>query len=80
MIKARLKTASVRELLLRRGLSQNNFAQRIAVTRGYCSQLLQGKRCPSPQVRTEIMRELNQPFDVVFEIVPSQSASHGTAS
>ena len=43
MVKARLKTETVREILLRRGLSQNNFAQRIAVTRGYCSQLLQGK-------------------------------------
>ena len=57
MVKARMKTEHVRELLLRRNLSQNNFARRIAVTGGYCSQLLRGERCPSPKVRQDILRD-----------------------
>lgn len=76
MVKARLKSDHVRQMLLKRSLSQGNFAKKIAVTSAYCSQLLSGNRCPSPNVRARIMDELKAQFDEVFEIVHPQSANY----
>ncbi len=75
MFKAKLKAGYVRELLLRRNLSQGNFASRITVTGGYCSQLMNGNRCPSPRVRERILRELRADFEEVFEVIQPQEAS-----
>lgn len=69
MLRVRLKANLVREMLARRSLSQSNFASRIMVTGGYCSQLMSGDRCPSPKVRVKILKELKADFEDVFEIV-----------
>ncbi len=76
MVRAKLKSNDVRQMLLKRSLSQGNFARKIAVTSAYCSQLLSGDRCPSPDVRARIMEELKAQFDDVFEIVHPQAADY----
>lgn len=39
----------IREIFESSGLNQSHFAKSIEITRAYCSQLLSGKRTPSPK-------------------------------
>lgn len=69
MIRARLKTNTITNILLRKNLSQNWLAERLGITSGYMSQVLSGSRNPSPQLRQRIMDwqpELD--FDELFEV------------
>lgn len=67
-MKIRVKAAKVRELLARRNLSQNALAGRLKITSGYCSQLMNGGRTPSPLVRERMMRILSAEFDDLFQL------------
>lgn len=67
MIRARIRSDRLKDILLRRNISQNTLAQRLRISSGYCSQLLSGVRCPSPRLRNRLMRELKEDFDALFE-------------
>lgn len=75
-MKAKLKTGRVREILLRRSISQNCLALRLKISSGYCSQLLSGTRTPSPRLRQRLMKELKEDFDALFEPISTQEAAH----
>ncbi len=68
MLKVKLKKEKVERLMIRRNLSQNSLAKRIEVSSGYMSQLMNGIRCASPQVRTKLQHTFNRGFDELFEI------------
>lgn len=74
MMRAKVKTLQVKEILLRRGISQNGLAMRLKITSGYCSQLLNGTRCPSPTLRHQLLKVLGEDFDTLFEIVDRPQA------
>lgn len=66
-IKVKLRGEQVQMILARKNLSQNWLAQRIGTSSGYMSQLMNGKRCPSPQMRQTIQEVLKEPeFDKLF--------------
>lgn len=68
-MRARLKREIVEVYLLRRNLSQNWLARRLDISSGYISQLLTGRRSPSPRLRARIMEYFkDHDFDDLFEI------------
>ena len=75
-LKAKLKTGRVREILLRRSISQNYLAGRLKISSGYCSQLLSGTRTPSPRLRVKLMKELKEDFDALFEPMTTPEEPH----
>lgn len=76
MIKTKIKVERVKEILLRRNITQNNLASRLGISSGYCSQLLSGRRCPSPSLRARLMHELKTDFDALFEPINVQEEAH----
>jgi transcriptional regulator with XRE-family HTH domain len=65
----RLKATRVRRILARKNLSQNSFANHIGTTSGYISQLLNGVRNPSPEMRLKILGALPpHRFDDLFTL------------
>ena len=66
----RIRTRELRNILLRKNLSQNWLAGRLEVSSGYMSQLLRGSRHPSPALRQRILANfLGSSFDDLFEII-----------
>lgn len=79
-MKARLNTERVREILLRRSISQNCLAAKLKISSGYCSQLLSGTRTPSPRLRARLMKELKEDFDTLFDPISTQEQTHAKAA
>ena len=76
--KVKLKPESVWELLEQRGMSQNELARRCRITSGHLSHLMNGKRCPSQQVRRRLQQVLEvSNFDDLFTIVPPEVCDGG---
>lgn len=75
-MRAKLRTERVRDILLRRNISQNNLASRLSISSGYCSQLLAGTRYPSPRLRSRLQQELKEDFDALFEAIADAEANH----
>lgn len=70
-MKVALKSKAIREVMAKKNQSQNGLAVRIGASSGYMSQLMNGTRHPSPELRKKIMAALKiATFDEVFEIVP----------
>ena len=70
-MKVALKSKAIREIMAKKNQSQNGLAGRIGASSGYMSQLMNGTRHPSPELRKKIMAALKiASFDEVFEIVP----------
>ena len=74
-LKAKLKTGYFETLLMKSGLSANQFSKNAGLSSGYMTQLMRHNQKPSPQTRKKIMNCLNriasiQPveFDDLFEI------------
>ena len=68
-MKVNLKTKFIRRKLIKKNMSQNWLALRIGVSSGYMSQLMDGSRHPSPNVRQkflDVFPECN--FDDLFLI------------
>ena len=61
----------VRTRLRERGISQNRLAQKVCLSRGYLSQLLNRQRFPRRAVQERLMRELrvSDPGEL-FEVLP----------
>ncbi len=77
--RVRLKPETVWRCLNRLNLSQNKLALRVGISSGYLSQLMTGTRCPSAEVRVELMEALGvTEFDELFilEIVSSSDAEN----
>ena len=67
--KARLKPEPVWELITRRNMSQNELARRSDISSGYLSQLISGRKNPSPDVRKRIQAALEvDQFDELFDL------------
>ena len=54
----RLNARTVWDLLDRTNVSQNELAQAVGTTSGYLSQLISGKRYPSPRMRRRLQETL----------------------
>ena len=68
-MKVRIKTENIRKILARKNLSQNWLAFRTRTTSGYMSQMITGKRNPSPQMRNRILQVLKDcEFEDLFRL------------
>jgi transcriptional regulator with XRE-family HTH domain len=68
-MKVKLKAEAIHRILARKNLSQNWLAQRIGTNSGYMSQMLAGKRNPSPEMRRKILDVLKDyKFDDLFTL------------
>ena len=54
------------DLLHRRNMTKNELASRTGLATGYLSQLLNGKRNPSPATRQRLQEVLGAEFDELF--------------
>lgn len=67
--KAKLRAEPVWELITRRNMSQNELARRSEISSGYLSQLISGRKNPSPDVRKRIQAALEvDQFDDLFDL------------
>jgi len=68
-MKVRIRTANIRKILARKNMSQNWLAFRTRTTSGYMSQMITGKRNPSPQMRQKILQVLKDcEFEDLFKL------------
>ena len=66
-LRTRLRAEVVWEYLTRHNLSQNAFARRLGIDPGYFSQMMNGRRFPSPEMRARLMVALAiSEFDDLF--------------
>lgn len=79
-MKTKLRANRVKEILLRRNLSQNGLAIRLCISSGYCSQLLSGSRYPSPSIRKRLLKVLAEDFDTLFEMITTSEDTHAQAA
>lgn len=67
--RVRIKTTAVYVQLDRLHMSQSDLARKAGLTPGYVSQVISGKRTPSPAVRQRIQDALAvDDFDELFEL------------
>ena len=67
--RVRIKIDTVYEILDRLHMSQSDLARKADLTPGYVSQVMSGKRTPSPHVRRRIQEALGiDDFDELFEL------------
>ena len=73
--RVRIKVIAVYAQLDRLHMSQSDLARKAGLTTGYVSQVISGKRTPSPAVRQRIQDALGvDDFDELFEL----EVAHGT--
>jgi DNA-binding XRE family transcriptional regulator len=69
VMKANLRSETIKRILLRKNKTQNWLAHRLEISTGYMSQLMEGTRNPSPKLREKIMNYLpDLGFDDLFEM------------
>ncbi len=70
MVKVSLKSDKVYRYLAEKGLSQNSLAMNLGISSGYISQLLSGKRFPSPHMRNRLLKRFKgYRYEDLFEII-----------
>ncbi len=80
MVKVLFKTSAFEKLLAKKNKSQNWLALNLRISSGYMSQLMQGSRCPSPELRERILKVFgDSEFDDIFRIETSDSNVKGVA-
>jgi len=68
-MKVALKKDNIRKILAQRNISQNWLAFRVGTTSGYISQMITGKRNPSPKMRKKILKVLKgYEFEDLFKL------------
>jgi predicted permease len=68
-VRLRLKHKRLLDLLAASGLSQNNWALRVGLSRGHWSEIVNGKHpYPSPKTRLRMVEALGAPVEELFEI------------
>jgi transcriptional regulator with XRE-family HTH domain len=65
-----LKAEVLKQYIVRTMPSQNMFARKIRISRGYLSQLLSGQRNASGVVRQRLLEATGMQFDELFEFCP----------
>ena len=60
-------TETVRKDILKRGMNMRQFAERVDITQHYWSNIMNGKRYPSPAVAKRIADEIRKPIQEVFD-------------
>ncbi len=69
-MKARLKHRRLSQELLKRNISQNRWAQKLGLSRGHLSMLVNGRRpYPSAKTRLRLLQGTGLNFDDLFELV-----------
>ena len=56
--RVKLRPVPVWELITERNMSQNELARKVGISSGYLSQLISGRKCPSPEVRRKLQAAL----------------------
>ena len=65
--RVKLKPEPVWEQIARRNMSQNELARRSKISSGYLSQLISGRKSPSPEVRKRLQAVLGvSQFEEIF--------------
>ncbi len=54
-LKAKMNYRTVYRFLLQENISQNELAERLGISSGYMSQLVNGRRYPSPRLRKKML-------------------------
>ena len=73
--RVRIKVDAVYDILDRLHMSQSDLARKAGLSTGYVSQVISGKRVPSPPVRQKIQRALGvDDFDELFELEVTHDA------
>lgn len=68
MLKVKVNSRKIREIILKKNLSQNNIAKRMGISSAYMAQLLNGERCPSPVTRQKFQDYFKDcSFDELFK-------------
>lgn len=81
LMKVQIKADRIREIIARRNMSQNRLAQRLGTTSGYLSQLINGKRYPSPKMRENLLKVLDgYDFDELFILLDHENQSLETTN
>ncbi|PPA70183.1 helix-turn-helix domain-containing protein [Jeotgalibacillus proteolyticus] len=62
----KIKQGSVRLLIAKKGMSHRDFAKSIGISHSYLSQLVNGKRKPSPSTAGKIALGLNVDLSEIF--------------
>ncbi|MGH1364217.1 MAG: helix-turn-helix domain-containing protein [Calditrichia bacterium] len=79
-MKVQLKAENIRELMARKNLSQNGLAIKLNTSSGYISQLLNGIRYPSPEMRKKFQMVFKDAdFDDLFLLMnkkPTKKQKH----
>lgn len=66
-VRVRVRALGVWDHLARQNLSQNDLGRRIGITSGYFSQLINGVRFPSPELRRLLLEALpSTTFEELF--------------
>ena len=60
-------TETVRKDILKRGMNMRQFAERVDITQHYWSNIMNGKRYPSPAVAKRIADEIGKSTQEVFD-------------
>jgi transcriptional regulator with XRE-family HTH domain len=64
----RLNSGVLRDIMARQNLSQDRLARRLRVSSTYLSQILTGRRNPSPAIRQRMLDVFERSFDDLFVI------------
>lgn len=68
-MKVKLKSDVISQIIAKKNISQNGVAKYIGTSNGYFSQMMTGKRNPSPKMREKILKYLNDyKFDDLFKL------------
>lgn len=67
----RIRPKALWDFIDRHGISQNQLADQLDVSRGYVSQMLNHRRNPSPRMRRLLADFTGLDFDELFEFVPA---------
>ena len=72
-----VKTNSLIEIRIRKGLNQTELAARAGITGGFMSQIERGLYRPSPRVAHRIAEVLGVSFDELFSLSDPQNNKDG---
>ena len=68
-MKVKLKSDVIVQIIAKKNISQNGVAKYIGTSNGYFSQMMPGKRNPSPKMRVKILKYLSDyKFDDIFKL------------
>lgn len=67
LFNAKINCNTIFHYLLQENISQNELAEKLSISSGYMSQLVNGRRCPSPKLRKKMLHVLSPlPFNDLF--------------